>query len=239
MATLTRDVLLGRALDMLGSPALNNNDRPAGTIVATAMTIGWLQDALNLLADEFPWAQNVKSAAVSLTASAVLTLPADFILDVRDGVSIPAGTANSALRLRRLAYQKLVNLQVYRTGTGVPKRYTCMGQTQMQVWPTPDQTYAGTLRYYARPAALASNGIPTFPSDLPLVEYVRYRGLEWIGKEKPGAALLYLQSQIADLRKSDLGFEPESDTIPFDGDQFIQMGDVGYTTWMGPFSNQF
>lgn len=236
MATLTRDVLLGRALDMIGAPSLNNNDRPAGTIVATALSLSWLQDALNLLADEFPWAQMVASASVSLTASAVLTLPADFILDVRDGLYIPSAGSVAAVRLRRLAYQKLVNLQVYQPGTGTPRRYTALPPV-MQLWPIPNQTYAAKLLYYARPAALGASSIPVFPSDLPLIEYVRYRGLEWIRSAPEGAALTYLQKQIADLRRSDLGFEPESDTIPFDQDQFIPMGDPSSSGWMGPFSS--
>jgi hypothetical protein len=61
--------------------------------------------------------------------------------------------------------------------------------------------------------------------------------LEWIRSAKEGAALAYLQSQITDLRKSDLGFEPESDTIPFDGDQFIPMGETSASTWMGNFNS--
>ena len=43
---LTRDQILIRALDLADSAVLDTKDRPAGTIVAAALSIGWLQEAL-------------------------------------------------------------------------------------------------------------------------------------------------------------------------------------------------
>lgn len=239
MATLTRDQILGRALDMVASPALNNNDRPAGTIVGTALTIQWLQDALNLFGDEFPWAQQLTTAAITIPTSGLVPLPADFILDVRNGVYIAAGTSTaSARRMIRTSYQKMLSSIVGTPGTGAPSRYTVL-PPNIRFWRTPDQSYPAVLAYYARQATLASGSVPIFPSDLPLIEYVRLRGLEWVRAVEMGSALKYAQQQIADLRKAGLGHEPEDDTIPFDPDQFIQMSDAGGLSWLGPFSNQF
>jgi hypothetical protein len=238
MATLTRDQILGRALDMVASPALNNNDRPAGTIVSGALSAQWLQDALNLFGDEFPWAQLLTTAAIVIPTTAVLTLPSDFILDVRNGIYIAAGTSSaSARRLVRTSYQKMLSYIVGTPGVGAPSRYTIL-PPNIRFWRTPDQSYPAVLAYYARQAVLTSSAVPIFPSDLPLIEYVRLRGLEWIRAVEMGSALKYVQKQIADLRKAGLAHEPEDDTIPFDPDQFIQMGDSGYLSWLGPFSNQ-
>jgi hypothetical protein len=238
MATLTRDQILNRALDMVAAPALNTNDRPAGTIVSTALSIQWLQDAINLFADEFPWAQMVATTSVVIPTTGLVPLPSDFIIDVRDGLYIVSGGTVQGRRLRRLSYQKMLDRVVFLVAVGSPMRYTVL-PPNLQIWPTTrDQSYTATLAYYARPSILSASAVTVFPSDLPLIEYVRLRGLEWIRAVEMGSALKYVQQQIADLRKSGLGMEPEDDTIPFDKDQFIQMGDATSTTWLGPLSNQ-
>lgn len=238
MATLTRDQILNRALDMVAAPSLNNNDRPAGTILSTALSVQWLADAINIFAEEFPWAQALASASISIPPSASVTLPADFILDVRDGITIAQNQPGGPLRLRRLSFQKYLDRQVMVPGTGVPTRYVVVPPV-VRFWRTPDATYSATLNYYQRPTTLSAGSVPVFPTDLPLIEYVRLRGLEWVRAVDAGSALKYAQQQIADIRKSGLAHEPEDDTIPFDRDQFIPAGDPNYTTaWLGPFSNQ-
>src|SRR5260370_5401545 len=123
MASLTRDPILGRALDMIGAPALNDNDRPAGTIVSTALSIGWLQDALNLFADEFPWAQMIAKQSITIAPSAVVALPADFILDVRNGIYLPVGGITPGGRIRRTSFQKFLSYSTSLVGPGSPRRY--------------------------------------------------------------------------------------------------------------------
>lgn len=246
MATLTRDAILNRALDMIAAPALNFNDRPSATIVSTAISIMWLQDALNLFYDEFPWAQTLKTASVTLAAAAnTFTPPADFIMDVRDGLYLPSSTTGGPLRLQRTPYGQLLARVIFTdttsAGQGIPKRYTVLSPTSIQYYPTADVAYAATIAYYARPAVLSATTVPvSFPSDLPLIEYVRLRGLEWIRAIDNGSALKYVLGQIADLRKSGLGFEPEDSTIAFDPDQFIPGGSASGTAsgWMGPFSTK-
>lgn len=239
MATLTRDVILGRALDMIGAPALNANDRPAGTILSTALTVGWLADFVNLLAEQFPWAQELATATVVIPTTGVITPPSDFILDVRDGLYMMQ-TANPTVpnqRLRRASYQKLLTRLVAMPTPGVPTRYCYVGST-LRTWKVPDIPYSGQLAYYARPAVASGSTIFAFPDDITLIEYVRIRGLEWVRDPKadPGEALKYAGTRIAAFRKAGLGFEPEDDTIPFDGDQFIPMSDQSSAQWLGPFS---
>ena len=241
MATQTRDVILGTALDMIGSPALNANDRPAGSIVATALSVAWLRDILNLLAEQFPWAQAVKVASVSIPTSGLVTLPADFILDVRNGLYLlnSANPTTQNQRLTRTSYQKLLDRLVSVPMVGAPSRYGVVGSV-IQVWKTPDIAYSAQLAYYSRPAVEISSTVAAFPDDVTLIEYVRLRGLEWVRDDKtpPGTALKYAYSQVAKWRKSGLGYEPEDDTIPFDRDQFIAMGDQSSAQRLGPFSNQ-
>jgi hypothetical protein len=231
-------VILGRALDMVGAPALNTNDRPAGTILSTALSVGWLQDILNLMAEQFPWAQAIKTATLVISAQAV-PYPADFILDVRDGVYL-MNSANPTVpnqRIRRLPYQQMLNRMVALPTAGVPTRYTVL-PPNISFWRTPDITYTATLAYYARPSVETAGTIATFPDDVTLIEYVRFRALEWIRAVDPGSALKYAMGRIAAFRKAGLGYEPEDTTIPFDSDQFIQMGDLSATSWLGPLSNQ-
>lgn len=241
MATLTRDTILGRALDMVGSPALNNNDRPAGTILATALSVGWLADFVNLLAEHFPWAQALATANVTIPTTGVVPLPSDFILDVRNGLYL-LNSANPTTQNQRLtwtSYQKMLDRLVSIPTTGAPSRYTVL-PPNLRVWKTPDITYQAVLAYYARPAVASASTVFTFPDDITLIEYVRLRGLEWIreAKTETGAALKYAEARVADFRKAGLGHEPEDDTIAFDRDQFITMGDQSSAQWLGPFSNQ-
>ncbi len=242
MATLTRDVILGRALDMIGAPALNANDRPAGTILSTALTVGWLADFANLLAEQFPWAQAIKTAAVVIPTTGIInTVPADFILDVRNGLYLlnSQNPTTQNQRLTRTSYQKMLDRLVSIPTVGAPSRYTVL-PPNIQVWKQPDITYNAVLAYYSRPAVASGSTIFTFPDDITLIEYVRIRGLEWVRDPKadPGEALKYAASRIAAFRKAGLGHEPEDDTIPFDRDQFIAMVDQSSAQWLGPFSNQ-
>lgn len=254
MATLQRDQILNTALDLVGAPSLNTNDRPSSTILntsqadgrPTALTVGWLRDILNVFAERYPWAQYIKTATITIAGgTATFTaLPSDFILDVRDGIYLPAQGATAAIRLMRTSWQKMIDRQVYIVGPGAPKRYTILnpGSTgitpNVQIWPTPDVNYTATLAYYSRPSVLNPTDVPAFPSDEVLIEYIRIKGLEWVRAVELGSAQKYAEARLADVRKAGLGFEPEDDTIPFDRNQFLLAGDPNSWSWLGPFSNQ-
>lgn len=226
---LNRDQILVRGLDMVDSPSLDTKDRPSGAIIAGALSVGWLQDALDLFHNEFPWAGTVKSTAITLDTTGLVSVPADFILDVRNGITLPAPNQR---RLARLPLQKLISYQLADTTAGVPRGYT-VTEPDLRIFPMPDKSYSATLWYYALPTVLSANTLPKFPSDWVLVEYVRLRGLEWLQKIAPGSAMAYAREQIAALRKSGLAGEPEDDEIPLDPLRFRPAGPSAPWDWMG------
>lgn len=223
---LNRDQILLEALDMVDSPALDAHDRPDGTISPSAFSLMWLQRGLDLFYSKWPFGATLASTALSFTTGvATYTLPATFILDYQDGVVL----ADNKGRLvkRGLGYILTQNADLRQK----PRVYTVVGG-QLRVWPAPDQAYSATLWYYPMPAELDPNDVPTFPADWALVEYVRLRGKEWLGSLQPGQSLSYINSVIADLQRSGLGNEAESDQIPLDP-QYFGYQAQGLNDWMG------
>lgn len=229
MNRLTRDELLHRALNMVDSKGLDTHDRPHGLIVDEAHSLSWLQDGLDLFHHEFPWQGLIRTAALSL-ASGAITLPTDFILDVRDGIVV----ASLGTRLRRTPLQKFVTYQLATTTDANPRVYTWHGDA-LYVYPTPapPRVVAGTLWYYALPVTLGPVAKPAFPSDWVLVEYVRLRGLEWLRLHVPGTARAYALTEIGRLRKAGLQGEPEDNELPLDTGRFLPTGSGDRSSWMG------
>ena len=86
---LTRDEILADALDMVDSQALDQHDRPGGVLQANAYGPRWLQRGLDIFHRAFPWSGTITTSALALTPSTnSYALPADFVLDKRDGVKI-------------------------------------------------------------------------------------------------------------------------------------------------------
>lgn len=235
----TRDAILLEALKMAEVPSLNvldvsNGNPHTGVINAAAMTIGWLQDAIDLFHGRFPWAAVAGPPVIgNFTAgSNVYQLPTDFILDVKDGLLVEVN--GRMRRVLRKPLQNAIDLG-YNIPSGVPRIYTFSG-TAFVVAPVPDQDYPGHLWYYRLPPLLVGATIPRFPSDLILIEFVRIRAMEWIRAAPPGAALAYAERQVYELRKSGLGNEPENEDVPLDTRTFIRgAGDTGYGghDWLG------
>jgi hypothetical protein len=234
----TRDAILLEALKMAEVPALNQSDVSTGnpytgTINSTAISLGWLQDYIDLFHARFPWASIVTSTPVSFTAHVnTIPLPADFILDVRDGLLITVGTR--VRRIRRRGFQNLLSLSLNQNECD-PLAY-CVQSSNLLLGPTPDKAYSGLLWYYQLPSTLTGTTVPKFPSDLILIDCVRIRAMEWIRAAAPGSALAYAERQIAELRKSGLGYEPENEDLPFDRNVFLPGagGDgISSSAWLG------
>lgn len=224
MNRLSRDQIIIRALDMSDSPSLNSKCRPNGTIVDDCMAVGWLQDALDLFHNTFPWAGILTDTPISINTDGVATLPANFILDVRDGVII-----NKA-RLGRRSFQRTLDFRV--TGqVGDPVIYT-VTPPGLRVHPRPRTSTSATLVYYALPNVMEAGSIPSFPSDWVLVEFVRLRAREWLQALAPGSAMEYARKEISALRQTGLANEPEDDRIPLDRESFVRSGG-GRDSWMG------
>lgn len=239
MNRLTVDSLLKQALDLADLPSLDDHDRPSGALVAGCFSLSWLQDALDLFANTFPMASTLATANIVFTqGGSTVNVPADFILDVKDGIIIPQSPNASQRRLRRVSFQTLLSYMTYATGLGAPRRYSVKGSV-IQCWPVPDVNYPAVLNYFAMPPVLAigSGQIPNFPSDQILIDLVKLRAMEWARQIEAGTALAYARKEIAKIRSAGLFNEAESNSIPLDSDQFVN-AELTPWSWMGPFSQQ-
>lgn len=246
MNRYTRDEILNAALNMASIPTLDARDRPtyvqAGTetdvIDTTALSIKWLQEGLDIFHAKFPWAGTVTSAAISITASSQdITLPSDFILDVKHGLLI--SVSSKFRRLRRNNFQRWLSFDLqYQGSARTPERYTFIkgasdNLSKIQITPIPDISYTGKLWYYALPAVLTKNDIPLFPTDHTLVEYIRIRALEWVRAYDPGTAQTFVENEIARLIRNGLANEPEEDVIEFNSEVYGNVDESTSYRWMG------
>ena len=237
MNRLTRDEIIGRALDQIDSPALNQRERPGGVLQANAMSITWLGECLSYMHNRFPWAAGITSTSYTLTPGIVTyALPADFILDVRDGLRIMQTDVKRRLRRKKLQWLLSKNTL---DSTGVPSGYVIL-PPNLQVWQIPDKSYTAEMWYYAMPQKLAADDVPSFPDDWVLVKYVTVAGKEFTGEQPPGAAMQFAISAANGLRQAGLGSEPEEDNTALDPSFFAPTGaEPGFTSaWMGDVGNQ-
>jgi len=217
---LNRDDILNNALDDMDSSVLNEKDRPNGIIVANALSIKWLQQALDRFHKKFPFAADIKSVTLNILENDnTFVLPGDYILDYKDGVLLDDDEG----RLRRRTLSFILNQTQGTTASphrSVPKIYAPRGGTLVaDFYPRADKAYTATFHYYALPSVLVDNTVPSFPDDAILVEYVWLKAREWHRAAPPGTALQFANQQIADLQKSGIGIEAEEDEIPL-GEQF-------------------
>ncbi len=243
-----RDELIKIALQMVQLPNLEVHDMPNGVVQPNAFAIQWLQDILDFWYHMVPFSATVKSTALNCVANQnYVTLPSDFILDVRNGFVVERipGNAASKRRVIRVPLQKFINRRLlYQTSTNVdyPNFYCIQGDDdnvstqfqRMQITPTPSISTNGELWYYALPATLESNQKPKFPNDYVCAEYIRIRALEWARVYEPGTAHKFCEKVIAGMKSAGLMNEPEDDEIPFD-DLTFRRGYEGGTAyaWMG------
>jgi len=217
---LNRDQILQRALNLADSPTLDLKDRPGGLIQVNALSITWLQEALDRFHKKFPFAADIKAVPLNIAAlDNTFALPSDYILDYKDGVLL----ADDAGRLRRRTLSYILNKTQGTTASphkSVPKIYAPRGGTLISdFYPRADKAYTATFYYYALPAVLTGTVVPSFPDDAILVEYVWIKAREWHRELPPGSAIGFANTQITDLQKSGIGIEPEEDEIPL-GEQF-------------------
>src|SRR5438105_7481773 len=164
-----RDELIRIALNMVQLPNLDIHDIPSGVVQQDAFCIQWLQDILDFWYHMVPFSASVISTALNVTANSVsVTVPNDFIVDVRNGYLVQTiiGDTHSYRRVVRVPLQKWLNrsLMYQRTSTDIlyPSFYMIQGN-MMKVTPTPTVNVTGTLWYYQLPPTLASNDKPLFP----------------------------------------------------------------------------
>lgn len=231
---LTRDEIIHRALDMADAAGLDAKERPGnppGVLIPNAMSIGWMQDGLDLFHRAFPWSGALTKSSVTYSAETV-TAPSDFVIDLRDGLIVTQ--TNARRRLRRKSLSWMLNYDVSSDATGEPGYYVLIDGI-FYLRPIPDTSYTGSLWYYKLPAVLGAGSRPTFPDDWTLVEYVHLRAKEWTGEAPPVSAMEFALKAIAKLRASGLGQEPETDSLEMDPDRFSPSGSGGAdpSAWLG------
>lgn len=232
---LSRDDIVTDALDMVDSQALDLHDRPGGVLAANAYSVRWLQRGLDVFHRAFPWAGTIVTSAFTFTnATNSYALPANFVLDKRDGIKIEQPSPPIDRRLLRKSLDWWMSRDMTIRALDIPQDYIIIGST-VRLYPWPKTSYPATLWYYKLPDALAPNERPNFPDDEILVEYVNLRGKEWTSEKEPGTAMTYAKLMIDQLRKSGLGEEAEVDALPLDRDTFRPTGSGwGYDpAWLG------
>lgn len=245
-----RDQLVLTALRMAQLPNLEAHDAPDGIVQSDAFAVEWLQDILTFWYHIAPFSATVVKASISCTAqSDTVILPANFILDVRNGLlvqTVPSDT-QSYKRAIRVPLQKFINRQIHTqhadSDVKYPAYYCIAGDdgvitTQYQtmlVAPTPTIATQCQLWYYQLPAALQANQKPKFPDDYACIEYIRLRALEWAGIITPGTAKKFCTDIVAQYKAAGLLNEPEDDEIPMDEQVYRRSGSNRHAVygWMG------
>lgn len=226
MNRLTRDQILIRALDLADSAVLDNKDRPAGTIVSTALSIGWLQECLDYMAKKFPFSQDIKSVAITIAANATtLAVPSDFVLDYKNGIVLD----NDEGRLTRRGLSYLLNMPLNTTER--PRFYAVRGST-IELRSKSDKAYTGVLWYYSLPAAIGASDVPLFPDDSVLTDYVWLKAQEYHRVAQAGTARAYADKLIKELQTAGIGNEAEEDQIELDRN-FARSADGDRSDWLG------
>lgn len=226
MNRLSRDQIINRGLDMVDSSPLDLKDRPGGVLLNTAMSIGWLQDALDYFQKKFPFQCNIVASPLSLVAgTSDVAVPSLYITDVKNGLVLD----NNKGRLLR----RSLNYILDRAGAspGAPSVYT-IRTNLIHFWPQADVTYTAKLWMYSLDTALTADIVPNFPDDHVLVEYIRLRGLEWHRAMDPGSAMAYADMRIKELKASGIMQEAEDDQIEMDREAYGEHGGDS-NEWMG------
>jgi len=235
----TRDQLIIKAITMSQAGNVERHDCPDGVVLPDAYSIGWMQDILDWWYHMFPFSSTVTKVSLNCTANSdSITLPSDFILDVRNGYHVQRtpGDNLSFQKVFRIPLQKFINRQLYYQGASnikFPSYYNIQGRI-MKIVPTPIISTVGQLWYYKLPTVLGTDDIPDFPNDYVIVEYLRIRALEFVRVHDPGTAQKFCDKIVGSMKAAGLMNEPEDDEIPFD--DLVNRPSPGHLntySWMG------
>ena len=226
---LTRDQIISSALDAVDSPSLDAKERPDGITITGTLGIGWLQRALDFFYKHFPIKGTLVSTTIVTTiGNEIVSLPADYIQDFRNGIVL----ANDEGRLTRRSMSYLLSKATL--AQGKPHYYAVVDDTRLMLRDIPDKVYTATLYYYKLPNALSASSIPPFPDDQVLTDFLEIRYKEWLQMIPKGSSLEYMRGQIAALQKAGVGNEPEPDQVELDRTYYGGDATPDYdTSWMG------
>ena len=241
MARYTRDEILIQGIELSSSPTVIQHDMPGGIIQPNAYSIKWLQNALDMFHNKYPFSTDVTEVTVNfntgtndlvLNSDNTTFLPSSFILDVRDGVLYTQ--SNKQQRLKRLSFQYWLsyNLSNQNTQTTVPRTYTKVN-SRIKFSPKVTVALTGSLWYYAQPSEIPYNGYPSFPDEHTLIEFIRLKSLEWTRSIEVGTAVAFMTKELVRLRMDGLIDDSEYDVPPIENNQvFIDSNVNDRNSWM-------
>ena len=228
---------------MVQIPNLDSHDRPkpSGLILPDAFCIQWLNDILDFYYHLKPFSTTVTKRQLNIPANTQdITLPDDFILDVRNGYVVQTTEQpNSLERLYRVPLQKWINRdlryqQLTPQANQCPDYYMIMSGV-LKITPVAGVDKNAWLWMYALPPQLTAGAKPQVPNDYMLIEYIRIRALEWIGSFEPGTAVKFCEKVVGSLQSNGLLNEAEDDEIPLDTLVYRKPGVYNGSSmaWMG------
>lgn len=244
MNRLSRDEIIHTALDMADLPTLDAKDRPEGILMPKAISISWLQQAMDAFHKRYPFAVDAVTTTMLYVANSdrlvvaedtTKSLPDDFTLDLRDGLLLQPGPDQIMGRLRQRSLQSFINLNLqYQHYRGqYPVAYCVFGDDHIKVGPTSETSYQLTMWYYKQPQPLKAEQKPSQMDEWCLIEYVRLRSLEWIRLLPPNTAKDYLNKELANLKAIGMLNNSEYEKIPLQNFVFL---DAMLGTSSSPFS---
>jgi hypothetical protein len=232
---LVRDQIILEVVEMVNLGNFRTATAPHGVVLQHAPAIGWLQYIVDFYHHTVPFSSTVKllTPLPCIARQDYLTLPDDFIVDMRNGYvvqTIPSDT-NSLQRTHRVSSQKFLTRKLWgqrATNITYPIFYNIVGKEptsdaqRMVITPTPTINTVGYLCYYALPPVMAAGDKPGIPNaDYICTEYVRIRAMEWANLYEPGTAQKFTDKLVVVLKAGGLLNEPEDDDVPFDDLTFI------------------
>jgi hypothetical protein len=243
MPRYTRDEIIIQGIELSASPTVIQHDIPGGILQPNAYAIKWLQNALDMFHNKFPFSGDVQSTSITLpvgshdiylTGSPSVYLPTDYILDIRNGIIINYN--NQLFRLKRVSFQDYLSADLSNQNITNAVRPSCYTKINERFKFTPLITSAltGTLWYFAMPALLDYNDYPAFPDEQTLIEFIRLKALEWTRSIEVGTAVAYMNKELARFRADGLLDDAEYDVAPLENNQVIQDGQLfNRNNWMG------
>lgn len=244
MNRLSRDEIIHVGLDQADIATLDAKDRPDGVLLPKAISIQWLQMAMDAFYKRFPFSTDVVTSQMLYPANSdrlvwaedtTLFTPPDFNLDLRDGLLLQPGPDQIIGRLRQRSIQSYinVNLQYQHYRGQYPVCYAVFGEDHIRVAPMSDTSYSLTLWYYRQPPMLQAQQIPKGIDEWALAEYIRIRALEWIRLLPPDSAKQYLNKELSNLKSIGLLNNSEYEKLPL---QNIVYLDAMLGTSSSPFA---
>ena len=243
MPRYTRDEIITQGIDLSASPTVIQHDMPGGILQPNAYAIKWLQNALDMFHNKFPFSSDVQSVSITfptgsndlyLTSDNTLYLPTDYIIDVKNGIL--ANYNNNDFRLKKIAFQEWLNYNLgnqNNTNASRPIYYTKINN-RFKFTPQITTALSGTLWYFAMPALIEPNDYPPFPDEYTLIEFIRIKSLEWTRSIEVGTAQAYMNKELARFRAEGLIDNAEYDVAPLENNQVLLDGSLGNrNAWMG------